>query len=704
MRLLNVTTLQVEQFFHPNIPPYAILSHTWGRDEVSMAEMETIARHRLTRKQQMARIIPRTPDKADAMRMLLLSSMLTAFRGSSPLNRPPTPPSIADTFPSAPSPASFEKALVPASLHSSHVLELKAGFSKVSYACSQAERDGFQYIWVDTCCIDKASSAEMTEAINSMFSWYQLAGVCYAYLDDVQHGGHRGGYRIWKDDFAECRWFKRGWTLQELLAPRNITFYGQGWKQLGTKASLARTIEKATGIDRRTLLEPNLVFKASVARRMAWAARRSTTLVEDMSYCLMGIFGVTMIPLYGEGENAFVRLQEEIIKHSDDQSIFAWGILGQEDRPVIHHNQLEEFDDESATGTIGALARSPKDFAGMERVVCANPPPPQAETSDYALTNKGLRVRLHMLQVGTSTHTTSQKYFLAALDCRHEQEDPQDRLGILLAETETPNVLVRTRTRKHTRVSGEDLETAKPRAMYILTSTAGFANDGSEEEKVVVRAPDLISPGYDVIDVQAKHFQWNREFATMRLAGMPPPATTAAGVAYQLAVIIFFNRHLRSGFCVRIIVDSASATSECYVDLVPPPDPIPPEQRKGLTREEDEDVELNQLRSQSRALWDAPGALNLVRTRTTSSGKTVTWTQGVEIVNPDLYGAVDDEDDAGSVRSKRPASGEAMDPRPGVLFKEMWEKEYHRMVEAKIVRKKKGVISLDMTSMLFAGA
>ncbi|KAK1752746.1 vegetative incompatibility protein HET-E-1 [Echria macrotheca] len=703
MRLLNVTTLQVEHFSAPTIPPYAILSHTHGRDEMTLQEMETIARHRLTRQQQIARIVPRTPDKADAMRMLLLSSMLTAFRGgSSPLNnnRPPTPPSITDSFPSVPPPPSaFEKALVPASLHSSHVLELKAGFAKVSYACGQAQREGLQYIWIDTCCLDASSSSDISEAVNSMWAWYASATTCYAYLEDVQHGGgHRGGYRVWKDDFVQSRWFRRGWTLQELLAPRAVTFFGAGWKQLGTKASLARTVEKATGIERRVLLEPRLVFKTSVARRMAWAAHRTTARPEDVAYALMGVFGVNMMPLYGEGgENAFLRLQEEIIRRSGDQTIFAWGILGQEDKPVIHHTGLEEFDDDAASATMSALARSPRDFAGMNRVVCAPPTTPQ-DAADYGVTNRGVRVRLNVIQVGTSSSTTDggQKYFLAALDCRDELEDPQDRLGILLAETDVPNVFVRTRTRKHTRVSGEDLEGAKPRAMYISTSAGGFVGDASQEEKVVVRASDLISPGYDIIDIQSKQAQWNREFATMRVAGMvPPPPGSKQGVVYQLAVLVFFNRHLLSGFVARIFVDAVS--DECWVDLVPPPPPVPAEERRGMSKEEEEDVELNQLRAQAKMLWNNPGRVNLPRTKVGAGGKTTSVVQTVEVVNPEILG---DEEDDQSVRGKSGGPVEVL--RGGVLFEEKWEKVYHRMVEAKVERKKKGVISLEMTSMLFA--
>ena len=744
MRLLNVTTMQVEEFYSPNIPPYAILSHTWGADEMTLADMETIARHRLTRQQQMARILPRTPDKADTMKMLLLSSMLMAFRGGSGA-RPPTPPSIADSLGAlgglgGMGSAAFEKALVPASLHSSHILELKAGFAKVTYACGQASREGYQYIWIDTCCIDKTSTAEVSEALNCMFAWYQSAGVCYAYLEDVQHGGHRGGYRVWKDDFAESRWFKRGWTLQELLAPKKVLFFGKGWKQLGTKASLVRTIEKATGIDRRTLLEPALIPKASVARRMSWAADRATTRPEDTAYCLMAIFGVKMMPLYGEGgENAFLRLQRNIIERTDDQTLFAWGILGQEERPVHHHTQLEEFsesDSSAMSGTMPVLARSPHDFAGMSLVQpaapnlkipssrdtpveSANSSSPNQQDTDYNLTNKGLRIALRMLQIGYTSSSSSsssshkQKIYIAALDCRHEQEDPQDRLGILLAETETPGVYIRTRTRKHTRVSGEDLDTEEasiPKRIYISnsdTSNQFILSSSEEEEKLFIRAQDLISPGYDIVDIKAKQSLWNREFGTMRLAGMASvpehtnkggKVTTGPGVVYQLAVLMFWNRHLKSGFVARILVDTASG--EGYVDLAPPP-PKP----KNLTKEqeEDEDEALNRVRAETRRYWENPGRVNLMRTRRVSPTKTVTMMQAVDVVNPELVGGDEEEELQSRPGSAKPR-GEAVDLRSQVLFEEIWEKEYHRLVNATITRKKKGVMALELSAMLFEGA
>ncbi|KAK0634092.1 heterokaryon incompatibility protein-domain-containing protein, partial [Immersiella caudata] len=193
----------------------------------------------------------------------------------------------------------------------------KAGHEKVEKCCDRAKADGFDYAWVDTCCIDKTSSAELSEAINSMYRWYQNADICYAYLSDVPSSGARR--------FEESRWFTRGLTLQELIAPSRIIFFDQTWVEIGTKTTLGEMIMHRTGIPFAVLNgDPGAVERATVAQRMSWASTRQTTRVEDIAYCLLGIFGVNMPLLYGEGERAFIRLQEEIIKISDDHSIFAW--------------------------------------------------------------------------------------------------------------------------------------------------------------------------------------------------------------------------------------------------------------------------------------------------------------------------------------------------------------------------------------------
>ncbi|RYF42599.1 MAG: hypothetical protein EOO38_19570, partial [Cytophagaceae bacterium] len=204
----------------------------------------------------------------------------------------------------------------------------KKGFEKISQCCRQALRSGLEYTWVDTCCIDKSSSAELSEAINSMYQWYQNSAVCYAYLSDIEPESvyEDFDYNLLIEDvtpdgeekkkalhahIAQSRWWTRGWTLQELIAPSNLEFYGknkQGWVHMGNKFLLLDVIMSRTGITREVLSGLD-IGKCSIAMRMSWASDRETTRVEDIAYCLLGMFGVNMPLLYGEGKKAFLRLQ-----------------------------------------------------------------------------------------------------------------------------------------------------------------------------------------------------------------------------------------------------------------------------------------------------------------------------------------------------------------------------------------------------------
>ncbi|KAM0480286.1 hypothetical protein ACHAPX_004117 [Trichoderma viride] len=165
---------------------------------------------------------------------------------------------------------------------------------------------------------------ELGEAINSMFRWYSLATVCYVYLSDVQDGDNPSGFN---SQFQKSRWFERGWTLQELLAPKHLRFYNSEWRYIGTKGSRCTVIQKITSVPRQFLLGVAELYTASVAQRMSWAARRKTKRAEDLAYCLLGLFGITMPMIYGEGsKEAFFRLQEQIMKTTRDDSILAWGL------------------------------------------------------------------------------------------------------------------------------------------------------------------------------------------------------------------------------------------------------------------------------------------------------------------------------------------------------------------------------------------
>src|ERR1700761_2263132 len=201
----------------------------------------------------------------------------------------------------------------------------KAAFEKVRYCAQQALQDGYSWCWIDTCCIDKSSSAELTEAINSMYAWYKASEVCYAYLEDVKIDGRwtKDQREDWQRSFAASLWFTRSWTLQELIAPSHLRFYGQGWMSFGTREELLELISEITNIQRVVLVDA-APEKASIAQRMCWASKRSAKRIEDKAYSLMGLFDVHMPLLYGEGIRSFQRLQKKIIKSSDDETIFAW--------------------------------------------------------------------------------------------------------------------------------------------------------------------------------------------------------------------------------------------------------------------------------------------------------------------------------------------------------------------------------------------
>ncbi|KAK2027485.1 hypothetical protein LX32DRAFT_683833 [Colletotrichum zoysiae] len=261
----------------------------------------------------------------------------------------------------------------------------KKGFRKIELARAQALRDGLDYLWIDTCCINKDSSAELSEAINSMFAWYECSVKCYAYLSDIEHPegpplSERGGGEQ-RRTLSRSRWFARGWTLQELLAPREVLFFSAEWNLLGSRRSLADAIQSVTNIDcqylHRRARKP--LSAASVAERMSWLSCRRTTRVEDMAYCVLGIFDINMPLLYGEGAKAFTRLQEEILRTSTDQSLFAWSWT------------------ESDPGSwVSMLAPSPRNFRNGQGYRPANDA--TSRPVPYSMTNFGLSVRLTLIR------------------------------------------------------------------------------------------------------------------------------------------------------------------------------------------------------------------------------------------------------------------------------------------------------------------
>lgn len=237
MRLLQVESdgeFHLKEFIGPDIPPYAILSHTWGadHDEVTFRDLA----------------------KGTAKK--------------------------------------------------------KSGYRKLTFCSQQAANDGLEYFWVDTCCIDKASSAELSEAINSMFRWYHRADKCYVYLSDVSFSESAGNMA---SSVRKSRWFTRGWTLQELVAPAFVEFFSVEGQRIGGKSSMVDELHSITGIPTQALQGTNPLSHFSVQERMSWLEKRQTKREEDLAYCLLGVFNVTMPLIYGEGrERAFRRLQKEI--------------------------------------------------------------------------------------------------------------------------------------------------------------------------------------------------------------------------------------------------------------------------------------------------------------------------------------------------------------------------------------------------------
>jgi hypothetical protein len=185
----------------------------------------------------------------------------------------------------------------------------KSGYQKIKFCGNQAQKDGLDYFWVDSCCIDRSNSTELSTAINSMFRWYRNAAKCYVYLTDVPTVS-------WESCFRNSRWFTRGWTLQELLAPKSVEFFSQEGIQLGDRHSVELQIQQATRIPTQ-VLRGDPLSQTGVDERISWIANRETTIEEDIAYSLFGIFDIHMPLLYGEGAiKALRRLGEEIEKSS----------------------------------------------------------------------------------------------------------------------------------------------------------------------------------------------------------------------------------------------------------------------------------------------------------------------------------------------------------------------------------------------------
>ncbi|KAL8992772.1 MAG: hypothetical protein Q9169_006853 [Polycauliona sp. 2 TL-2023] len=263
-----------------------------------------------------------------------------------------------------------------------HKKEQKQNFAKIQNYCDLAKKDGYEWVWIDTCCIDKRSSTELTEAINSMYAWYKKAAICHAYLADVLIIEGEDGWSYTNQQFHDSAWFTKGWTLQELLAPQIVLFLDVNWGVMGSKdlthgpreqRALEHEVSEIAGINLEDLRDPT---SQCVARKLSWLSKRKTTRIEDIAYCMLGLCGVNMPLLYGEGAKAFRRLQEEIIRTSADESIFAW---------FCNENK------DSVLTACGIMATGPMDFAKSGRVRVAEKSVRLLEGKlPYSMTNMGL--------------------------------------------------------------------------------------------------------------------------------------------------------------------------------------------------------------------------------------------------------------------------------------------------------------------------
>lgn len=232
---------------------------------------------------------------------------------------------------------------------------------KILGACFIARQQSFQWMWMDSCCINRRSPMDLTESINSTFRWYREASVCIAYLADIVVPPPRSTTSTLFDDRTgrPSIWFTRAWTLQELLAPTSMQFYDSNWRFMGTRGQLAKPIQQITGIKTQFLTGAEDFRSACIATKMSWMAGRQTTQVEDMAYSMLGIFNVSMKASYGDGPLAFIKLQQELI-YKNDESLFAWrmppgeNIKGRSSVPSL----------QIGPGEWGLMAASPAWYAG----------------------------------------------------------------------------------------------------------------------------------------------------------------------------------------------------------------------------------------------------------------------------------------------------------------------------------------------------
>lgn len=324
----------------------------------------------------------------------------------------------------------------------------KAGFAKVAKTCELARQRHIDFAWVDTCCIDKSSSAELSEAINSMFTWYKLSTVCFVFLsnlppvkDSESQPSSKGAFPYSQQTLGKCRCFTRGWTLQELIAPRHVEFFDSTWKRFSRKAECVEVLAGVTGILPIALEHCEVLRSIPVAVKMSWAAQRQTKRIEDRAYSLLGIFDINMPMIYGEGHKSFRRLQEEIAKETNDLSLFAWR------GPPIGAKGYQEYR--------GSFARNMSEF-----LTCSNMWHSDARRNqqhEFSVTNKGVRIQAKLYK---HTHGA----YLMFLGVMMQEQDP---VCILLRRTANGFIRHQPWSLEHTKTTKPDLGIQEILTFYI---------------------------------------------------------------------------------------------------------------------------------------------------------------------------------------------------------------------------------------------
>jgi hypothetical protein len=292
----------------------------------------------------------------------------------------------------------------------------KQGYSKIQFCQEQAHQDAIQHFWVDTCCIDKSSNAELAEAIISMYQWYRNAAKCYVLLSDVstRKRDNEGSKRSWEPAFRKSRWFTRGWTLQELLAPTSVEFFSREGVRLGDKGTLEQMIHEITSIPIEALRGTPL-DQFPVQERVRWAEQRQVTIEEDRAYCLLGIFEVIMHPLYGEGKNAFIRLKDEIRNQLD----LAGNTYISSTPPSLQKRDPDSAFNDNTEGTASYGEQS-----GLQYIESGLQPHPDTLGSNQTQ-NQNSNTTRQSLEIGPPTDSG-----YASLDANKQQSENDDSWSI----------------------------------------------------------------------------------------------------------------------------------------------------------------------------------------------------------------------------------------------------------------------------------